>query len=225
MWRCGDSRDGLRNTHGAAHAREHVGDRPRHDQGHLLQGARGSEGAAGWPAELDHDHLRGLSRLSMQCKPNSRRPRAPPRSSHPVTRCSRPRWPCWRPPWVTSRWTSVRAPISRPTARISARRWQRPPPVSSCRDRYLSVTFRCCWSSPLPPVTVTRLSEGPEVEPDGCSSLPQNPYEIRGFWRRERDSNPRGLGGPCGFQVWVRGVRERPYAFVCIRIARGSVRR
>jgi len=24
---------------------------------------------------------------------------------------------------------------------------------------------------------------------------------VVGVWRRERDSNPRGLGGPCGFQV------------------------
>jgi hypothetical protein len=29
---------------------------------------------------------------------------------------------------------------------------------------------------------------------------PPNPCRQRAKWRRERDSNPRGLGGPCGFQ-------------------------
>ena len=29
----------------------------------------------------------------------------------------------------------------------------------------------------------------------------EKPLISQRYWRRERDSNPRGLGGPCGFQV------------------------
>jgi hypothetical protein len=31
--------------------------------------------------------------------------------------------------------------------------------------------------------------------------LAREPLAFQRLWRRERDSNPRGLGGPCGFRV------------------------
>jgi hypothetical protein len=56
------------------------------------------------------------------------------------------------------------------------------------------------------------------------SQLARKPLFTKGFWRRERDSNPRWLGGHCGFQAGTAEVRDSPGTAGAVRIAGRTIR-